>query len=77
MAKVGWTPYDHNNQHANPLPAVHELVWIWEDFYEHGPIPGWGFRYGSGHWTWRRFDGSDDIGVRGWCPIEQPPNWRP
>jgi hypothetical protein len=64
-----WTPFDYEDKNATkpPTETDGDLFWIIDDFY-YGVTAG----YFDG-FTWRNWQGSDDICVTHWMPMAQPP----
>jgi len=63
---TSWQRFDYNHK-RDTAPRADVLVWVVEEFYEHGVTIG----YFDGY-TFRTWDGSDDCSVSWWAPIEYP-----
>lgn len=64
--RVEWKPFDYDNKAAT-APAIHELVWIVEEYYFDGVAIG----YFDGY-TFRVWSGTDDCSVTHWAPMLYP-----
>lgn len=63
---VMWTPFDYENETANPLPPIGEPVWVNEKFYEGVTIGYW-----ADGW-WETPEHKDDVWVSHWMPLTKP-----
>jgi hypothetical protein len=61
-----WYPFDYDNPLACARPSHGTLVWINDEFYNGVTIGVWDGR------RWETADGSSDISVSHWMPIDMP-----
>lgn len=67
MSPPDWIPYDYEQPDASQqLPAVDQLVWVFDTYYEGLTLGRWNGR------GWRGVNQGDDIGVVAWMPLQWP-----